>query len=247
MSIINGRIILKIIIFGLIYDQYLTASILPVNSNERRAPILNDALTTNETLAAGRNAFLMSHLFERINLKTQQQQQKMLMNETGRRNSLFFDDCPQWLPNLIEDQQNQNLIEATTISQTNFENKILEENTTMIATTAEISKNFSLLNDENEATNPFIYPPTELTPKNNFNNKNNREDVQYPYWLKIVFFCVIGFGIAFFLLMFLIGIITRCENDTANSSNIEENVVQIQSTSRGFERNEASEGGKGFF
>ncbi|CAK5028551.1 unnamed protein product [Meloidogyne enterolobii] len=192
----------------------------------------------------------MSHLFERINLKNQQQQQKMLMNETGRRNSLFFDvikDCPQWPPNLIENDQNQNLIEATTISQTNFENKILEDNLTKIATTAEISNNFPLLNDENEATNPFIYPPTELTPKNNFNDKNNREDVQYPYWLKIVFFCVLGFGIAFFLLMFLIGIITRCENETANNSNIEENVVQIQSTSRGFERNEATEGGKGFF
>nr|CAD2205549.1 unnamed protein product [Meloidogyne enterolobii] len=134
----------------------------------------------------------MSHLFERINLKNQQQQQKMLMNETGRRNSLFFDDCPQWPPNLIENDQNQNLIEATTISQTNFENKILEDNLTKIATTAEISNNFPLLNDENEATNPFIYPPTELTPKNNFNDKNNREDVQYPYWLKIVFFCVLG-------------------------------------------------------
>nr|CAD2158825.1 unnamed protein product [Meloidogyne enterolobii] len=175
------------------------------------------------------------------------QQQKMLMNETERRNSLFFDDCPQWLPNLIENGQNQNLIEATTISQTNFENKILNENTAKIATTTEISNNFSLLNDENEATNPFIYPPTELIPKNNFDNKNNREDVQYPYWLKIVFFCVLGFGIAFFLLMFLIGIITRCENETNNSTNIEENVVQIQSTSRGFERNEATEGGKGFF
>uniref|UniRef100_A0A915LTU4 C2 NT-type domain-containing protein n=1 Tax=Meloidogyne javanica TaxID=6303 RepID=A0A915LTU4_MELJA len=138
-----------------------------------------DALTTNETLAAGRNAFLMSHLFERINLKNQQQ--KMLMNETERRNSLFFDDCPQWLPNLIENGQNQNLIEATTISQTNFENKILNENTAKIATTTEISNNFSLLNDENEATNPFIYPPTELAPNNNFDNKNNREDVQYPY------------------------------------------------------------------
>uniref|UniRef100_A0A1I8BJH4 Uncharacterized protein n=1 Tax=Meloidogyne hapla TaxID=6305 RepID=A0A1I8BJH4_MELHA len=120
----------------------------------------------------------MSHLFERINLKNQQSEKTM--NETGR-NSLFFEDCLLW-PRMME---NQNLIETTTL--TSGVEEILG-NTTQATT--QVSKNVSLLNDdENEATNPFIYPPTELTPQNI--DKNDQEG-QYPLWLKVVFFCVIG-------------------------------------------------------
>ncbi|KAF7634798.1 C2 NT-type domain-containing protein [Meloidogyne graminicola] len=189
----------------------------PITSIERRAPILNDALTTNETLAAGRNAFLMSHLFERINLKNKKQNETI--EKEGKEN-LIFKECS---PSII----NNNQIESSTnnILENNNLKKIFDEQNNslvILTTTTEIIENN--FNESEDISNPFIFPPTELSFL-----QNNKQQVQYPLWLKIVFLCVIGFGIAFFLLMLLIGLITRCENATTTTTeNIEENIVTIE-------------------